>query len=279
MHSGDDSKHYLLASDFDQTLSFNDSGLALSELIGVRGFEEKVAGLARISLVQQGAELAYLLRHDPEFRKVRREHLVEAGRQVRLKDNVDRFADFLSRSFDGYHFSFYVISAAPKEVVVSALDGIVPPENILATEFSYDSSSNEISSILRTPAGYGKVLVLNELQSRLHVRPDHTIYVGDGSSDMYVMQHVNNAEGYTIAVSEARYITRIAHRTVLSSNALSVLVPVLEDILNWNSGQIRELFASYGLALREWDKIRTDRLAFYEMQTEAAEAAAGQGLV
>jgi len=30
-------KHYLLASDFDQTLSFNDSGLVLSELLGIYG--------------------------------------------------------------------------------------------------------------------------------------------------------------------------------------------------------------------------------------------------
>jgi hypothetical protein len=78
-------KHYLLASDFDQTLSFKDSGLVLSELLGISGFEDRVAGLARSNLVQQGGELAYLIRHDPEFRGVRREHLVEAGRRVRLK--------------------------------------------------------------------------------------------------------------------------------------------------------------------------------------------------
>src|SRR6266436_9572173 len=69
-------KHYLLASDFDQTLSFNDSGIVLSELLGASGFEEKVAGLSRIHLAQQGAELAYLLLHDPEYRCVRREHLI-----------------------------------------------------------------------------------------------------------------------------------------------------------------------------------------------------------
>ena len=51
-------KHYLLASDFDQTLSFKDSGVVLSELLGISGFEERVAGLARINLVQQGGELA-----------------------------------------------------------------------------------------------------------------------------------------------------------------------------------------------------------------------------
>jgi len=36
---------YLLASDFDQTLSFNDSGVALSELIGFHGFHGKVRGI------------------------------------------------------------------------------------------------------------------------------------------------------------------------------------------------------------------------------------------
>ena len=50
-------KQYLLASDFDQTLSFNDSGVVLSELIGSTSFHEKVAGLSKMNLVQQGAEL------------------------------------------------------------------------------------------------------------------------------------------------------------------------------------------------------------------------------
>jgi hypothetical protein len=51
-------KHYLLASDFDQTLSFNDSGFVLSELLGISSFHQKVDGLARSNLVQQGGELA-----------------------------------------------------------------------------------------------------------------------------------------------------------------------------------------------------------------------------
>ena len=37
-------KHYLLVSDFDQTLSFNDSGIVLSELLGIPDFADKVAG-------------------------------------------------------------------------------------------------------------------------------------------------------------------------------------------------------------------------------------------
>jgi hypothetical protein len=68
-------RHYLLASDFDQTLSYNVSGLVLSALLGVSDYEERVAGLARSNLIQQGGELAYLIRHDPQFRGVRREHL------------------------------------------------------------------------------------------------------------------------------------------------------------------------------------------------------------
>ena len=79
--------HFLIASDFDQTLSFNDSGTVLSELIGASGFHEKVEGLARSNLVQQGGELAYLIRHDPDFRGVRREHLEETGRRVRLRSS------------------------------------------------------------------------------------------------------------------------------------------------------------------------------------------------
>ena len=39
-------KPYLLVSDFEQTLSFNDSGRLLSELLGIRGLDDRVAGLA-----------------------------------------------------------------------------------------------------------------------------------------------------------------------------------------------------------------------------------------
>src|SRR6478735_2898981 len=110
-------KHFLIASDFDQTLSFNDSGLTLSELIGASQFQQKVDGLARSNLVQQGGELAYLLRHDPEFRGVRREHLEETGRRVRLRSSIPALVEFLERGIEGCQFSFYVISAAPREVI------------------------------------------------------------------------------------------------------------------------------------------------------------------
>jgi 2-hydroxy-3-keto-5-methylthiopentenyl-1-phosphate phosphatase len=257
-------RHYLIASDFDQTLSFNDSGIVLSELIGVSNFREKVAGLSGIHLVQQGAELAYLLRHDPEFRCVRREHLVETGKRVRLKKDIRRFVECLNAGADEYHFSFYVISAAPRAVVQSALEGMVPPEHIYGAECEYDSCSGEICAITRVPAGYGKVAILEELAAQLQVSPDRTVYVGDGSSDVHVMLHVNSGDGFTIAVSEAKHIARIAQRTVIGDSALSVLVPVLEEVVGWDAPRIRQLFASRGLVLQEWDKARTDWVTLCE---------------
>ncbi len=78
------------------------------------------------------------------------------------------------------------------------------------------------------------------------------------------MMHVNQYDGLTIAVSEAKYITRVAKRTVLSENAMSVLVPLLENVLRWDSVRIRRLFAAYGLTLLEWEKRRTDMLTIQE---------------
>jgi len=267
-------KHFLLASDFDQTLSFNDSGFALSELLGVAGFQDKVEGLARSNLIQQGGELAYLIRHDPEFRGVRREHLIETGRRVRLKGAIPTLVDFLSRGVDGHRFSFYVISAAPREVVVAALAGVIAPEHIYGTELEYDPASGEVRSIRRVPAGYGKVAVIEELQNRLGVAPDRVIYVGDGSSDVHVMLHVNNHDGFTIAVSENRQLARIARSTVLSDSAFSIIVPVLDQILGWRPGEIRTLFESNGLTLREWEKERKDRVTISESPVLPAQVVA-----
>jgi hypothetical protein len=98
----------------------------------------------------------------------------------------------------------------------------------------------------------------------LGISYDHIVYMGDGSSDLPVMMHVNQHDGLTIAVSEAEFITRIARRTVLSDNAMSVLVPVLEEVLRWDSSKIRRYFATQGLMLREWGKMRTDHLTIEE---------------
>lgn len=262
-------KQYLLASDFDQTLSFNDSGIVLSELLGVNGFLERVQGLARIHMVQQGGELAYLLLHDPEFRCVRKEHLFEVGKRIRLKKNIPLLTKLLGE-LEGYDFEFNVISAAPEEVIQSALEGIVPPERIFGTKFDYDSGTGEIRAIQRVPAGYGKVAVLEQLTQRLQIGHDRVVYVGDGSSDVHVMLNVNRLHGLTIAVSEAKFITQIAKRTILCENALSVLVPVLEEILGWDESRIRIFFELQGLVMQEWSKVRTDQLVIEATRSAVA---------
>src|ERR1017187_4176496 len=108
-------KRFILASDFDQTLSFNDSGFVLGELLGISSieFERKITGMAKLNLVQQGGELAYLLLHDPEFRKVRGEHLYEPGKRVRLTPNIAGLSDLLSNEVEGFRFGFSVISGGP----------------------------------------------------------------------------------------------------------------------------------------------------------------------
>ena len=267
-------KRYVFVSDFDHTLTFNDSWYVLSELMGVstEEFERKATGMAKLNFVQQGAELAYLLLHDPVFRhKVRKEHLHEVGKHIRLKENIELLYQTLDRGIEGYHFDFYVLSAAPVEVLHSALEGIVPADHIFGTEFSY-SASGEIDTLIRATAGYGKVAVLDRLQSELQLGPDHVVYVGDGSSDLHVMLNVNMRDGYTIAVSGARNIAQIAKRTVLGSNALAVLIPILEEIVGWPRLRIREFLESHGFLIQQWDSVRTDWLTLRPVLEDARTA-------
>jgi hypothetical protein len=79
------------------------------------------------------------------------------------------------------------------------------------------------------------------------------------------MLHVNNRDGFTIAVSENKQLARIAQSTVLSDNAFSIMVPILDQLLDWRTGQIRALFESNGLTLYEWEKERTDRVKISTM--------------
>ena len=271
-------KRYLFASDFDQTLTFNDSGYVLSELLGisVEEFERRIKGMARLNLVQQGAELSYLLLHDPDFHtRVRKEHLYEVGKRIRLKENIKQVYDILTRRIDGFHFDFYVLSAAPVEVIKSALEGIVPDDHIFGTEFKY-SASGEIESLVRATAGYGKVARLDQLQEELEVPADHVVYVGDGSSDIHVMLHVSRHDGFTIAVSESKKVTQIAKRTVLSDNALATLVPILEEIAGWQRPQIRQLFESYGFLIQGWESVQTDWVTLRATGASVEKAAAAE---
>jgi HAD superfamily phosphoserine phosphatase-like hydrolase len=272
-------KHFLFVSDFDQTLTFNDTGYVLSELVGIslEEFERKAKGMAKLNLVQQGAELAYLLLHDPEFRgRVRKDHLYEAGKRIRLKENIKQVYDILDRKIDGFHFDFYVLSAAPVEVIKSALEGIVPEDHIFGTEFKYNESG-EIESLVRATAGYGKVARLDQLQEQLGVPADHVVYVGDGSSDIHVMLHVNRRDGFTIAVSESKHVAQIAKRTILSENALAVLVPILEQIAGWQRPRIRQLFESYGFLIQDWDRVQTDWINLRPVGVEVGQPVGADG--
>jgi HAD superfamily phosphoserine phosphatase-like hydrolase len=268
-------KEYIFASDFDQTLTFNDSGYVLAELVGIptAEFERKSTGMARLNLVQQGAELAYLLLHDPEFKaRVRKEHLYAVGKRIRLKENIALLYQILESGIPGYHFDFYILSAAPVEIVQSALEGLVPKDHVFGTEFQYNEAG-EIQTITRATAGYGKVFVLDQLQTRAQIGPDHIVYCGDGSSDVHVMLHANVRDGYTIAVSEAKHVSQVAKRTVLSTSALAVLAPILEDIAGWNRLRIRAFFESYGVMIQEWDRVRTDWLTLRAASPAEVEAA------
>ncbi|HKG94477.1 MAG TPA: haloacid dehalogenase-like hydrolase, partial [Gemmatimonadaceae bacterium] len=243
----------------------------LSEMLGIAGFDEKVKGLSRLNLVQEGAELTYLLRHDPEYRRVRRSDLAEVGRRIRLKRNIALLRDLLARGIDGYQFDFHVVSAAPEEIVHAALEGIIPPSHIVGTRLGYDAPTGEIASVERVGAGYGKVAAVDALRTELGVPRERVVYVGDGSSDLHVMLHVNRGDGLTIAVSEARHITEIACRTVISDDALSVLVPVLEEIAGYTPGDVRRLFERHGLVIQEWERVRTDWLTIRQ-NTGASDA-------
>ena len=271
-------KQFIFASDFDQTLTFNDSGYVLAELVGIptEEFERKSTGMARLNLVQQGAELAYLLLHDPEFKgRVRKEHLYKVGKRIRLKENIALLYQILENGIPGFRFDFYVLSAAPIEIVQSALEGIVPKDHIFGTEFLY-KPSGEIETITRATAGYGKVFVLDQLQTRAQIGPDNIVYVGDGSSDVHVMLHINTRDGYTIAVSEAKHVSQVAKRTILSTSALAVLAPILEEIALWPRPRIRAFFESYGVMIQEWDRVRTDWLTLRSVAAESMEAAGGR---
>jgi hypothetical protein len=104
--------------------------------------------------------------------------------------------------------------------------------------------------------------------------------VGDGSSDVHVMLHINRRDGFTIAVSENKHLAPIARRTVLSANALGVLIPILEEIVGWNRAEIRSFMESQGFLIQEWDKVSTDVLTIRDStasgllnpQAEAASA-------
>ena len=125
---------------------------------------------------------------------------------ISSNDAIPTLRSFLEQHVDQCRFSFFVIPAALREIVVSALAGILADDHICGTELEFDSVSGEVCAIGRVPAGYGKVAVIAELGRRLRVATDRVIYVGDGSANVDVMLHVNNHVGFIRSLTGAAAI-------------------------------------------------------------------------
>jgi len=251
---------YLFVTDFDKTLSLEDSGYLLAEKIGIlpEAFENKIQQVCKKNLVQLGGELAYLITSDPDFQgKITRKLLDEVGKETKLKKNVKKLTRILREDIDDKSFAVFVATASPKEIVSSALSEIIPSDRIYGTNLVFDNNGLVIG-LERTGAGDAKVNILDHLKIKEKVPRDRIIYVGDGISDIRVMLHVQVYQGYPIAVSSSSYLGHIANRTVISDNALSVLIPILEDILGYTDDQIREFFSNLNLPISEWKRAKIE---------------------
>ncbi len=234
----------------------------MSEKIGINeeGFERKLAEVRKRNITQLGGELAYLITNDPDYKgKVTKQLFKEVGRQMKLKKNVSKLMVTLNKGIGENKFCCYILSACPSEIIITAFKNILPSQHIYGTTFIYDDKGNT-NSIERTGAGQGKVTALDYLREKERIPRDRIIYVGDGSSDLQVMLHVNAYGGYPIAVSTSPYLGHISKRTVLSDNALSILAPILEDIMNYDENEIKSFFADTGHTISEWSKVKTDWL-------------------
>src|SRR5215470_3638196 len=94
------------------------------------------------------------------------------GKRIPLKENIELLYQVLDHGIEGHHFDLYVLSAAPVEMVQSALESIIPADHIFGTEFVY-GPHGEIETVACATAGYGKVARLEQLQADLQIGPDH----------------------------------------------------------------------------------------------------------
>lgn len=253
-------KKHLVISDFDKTLSVDDAGVILSAKLNIpmKEFTARVEAIKRKNITQLGGELAYLIINDAAYKgKVSKDMLYQAGRETRLKKNVPDLIKILSEGFDSRAFSFYILSAAPQEIVEKALEGILPVDHIYGTRFVFDQNNIAVD-IERTGAGHAKVATLDMLKEREKVPRYRIIYIGDGASDVHVMLHVLSYKGYTISVSLTPYMSHICKRTIVSDNALAVIIPILEDILRYDESQVRKFFEERRHTIQEWNKAKTE---------------------
>jgi len=255
-------KKILFATDFDKTLSKGDVGYILSSKLGISAeqFEQKIKEIQSRNIVQLGGELAHLIIRDPDYAgKVTRELLYEVGGEIELKKGVPELLKTLSEGIDNISFSTYILSAAPEECIQKAVENLLPVENIFGTRFIYDDEG-VVQDVERTNAGHAKVATLDMLKKKENVTRYAIIYVGDGSSDVHVMLHVKSYQGYTITVSPAPYMGHICRRSVISDNVLSILVPILQDMLNYDEGSVRKFFEDRKHTILEWNRADTEWL-------------------
>jgi HAD superfamily phosphoserine phosphatase-like hydrolase len=254
-------KKILFVSDFDKTLSKGDVGQILSAKLGISAeqFDQKIEEIKRRNIVQLGGELAHLIIRDPDYvGKVTKGLLYEVGEEIELKKGVPELMKILGEGIDNCHFSTYIVSAAPEECVEKAVENILPVDNIYGTTFVYKNGI--VQDVERTNAGHAKVSTLDMLKQKENVTRYAIIYVGDGSSDVHVMLHVRSYQGYTITVSPTPYMGHICRRSVISDNALSILVPILQDLLKYDEGKVRKFFEDRGHAVLEWNRADTEWL-------------------
>jgi len=259
-------KKFLFASDFDKTLSFEDNGELLSTKLGVsnKEFKKKIDTITRRNIVQLGGELVHLFLRDKDYiGKVNKELLIQIGKEVRLKKDVPELFKILNEDIKGFTFSPYVVSAAPEEIVKEALKGILPDERIFGTKLIYDDKGVVID-VDRTNAAHAKVATVDMLKEKEKVSHDRIVYVGDGASDIHVMLHILSYRGYPITVSPAPYMGHICRRTVLSDNVLSILIPILEDIIKLSENEIRDFFEEKGHSIKDWSRAKTEWLDLEE---------------
>ena len=254
-------KKILFVSDFDTTLSVGDIGHILSAKLGVtaQAFDQKIEEIKRRNIVQLGGELAHLIIRDPDYAgKVSKDLLYEAGKEVGLKKGVTELMKILAEGIDNYRFSTYIVSAAPKESVEKAVEHSLPVDNLYGTTFIY--KNDIVQDVERTNAGHAKVSTLDMLKEKENVPRNAIIYVGDGSSDVHVMLHIKSYNGYTITVSPSPYMGHICRRSVISDNVLSILVPILEDLLKYDQEKVRAYFEGREHPILEWNRADTEWL-------------------
>lgn len=253
-------KKYLFVSDFDKTLSIEDNGELLSGKLGISAqqFKDKVDEITRRNIVQLGGELFHLFLRDKDYMgKVNEKLLYQVGREIKLKKNIADLFKILNEGIKGFTFCPYVVSAAPQEIVHEALKGVLPTDRIFGTNLIYDEKGFVVD-VERTNAAHAKVATVDMLRQKEGVPHERIIYVGDGASDIHVMLHILSYRGYPITVSPAPYMGHICRRTVLSDNVLSILIPILEDIVELSEDEVRDFFEDKGHSVKDWSRAKTE---------------------